>query len=102
MTVPNDIRVARGTTAYELLNQLVELYPHMQIYFDVNGVFNYGYIPYDDSNQMSIVANDDLWKDVLIDYSISNDFQNVKIIFMFMEQLTMLALIMLTGLQKLL
>lgn len=78
LTVPNDIRVARGTTAYELLNQLVELYPHTQIYFDVNGVFNYGYIPYDDSNQMSIVANDDLWKDVLIDYSISNDFQNVK------------------------
>lgn len=78
LTVPNDIRVARGTTAYELLNQLVELYPHTQIYFDVDGVFRYGYIPYDDSNQMSIVANDDLWKDVLIDYSISNDFQNVK------------------------
>ena len=78
LTVPNDIRVARGTTAYELLNQLVELYPHTQIYFDVDGVFRYGYIPYDDSNQMSIIANDDLWKDVLIDYSISNDFQNVK------------------------
>nr|DAH38525.1 MAG TPA: tail protein [Caudoviricetes sp.] len=78
LTVPNDIRVARGTTAYELLNQLVELYPHTQIYFDVDGVFRYGYIPYDDSNQMSIVANDDLWKDVLIDYNISNDFQNVK------------------------
>lgn len=78
LTVPNDIRVARGTTAYELLNQLVELYPHTQIYFDVDGVFRYGYIPYDDSNQISIVANDDLWKDVLIDYSVSNDFQNVK------------------------
>lgn len=78
LTVPNDIRVARGTTAYELLNQLVELYPHTQIYFDVDGVFRYGYVPYDDSHQMSIVANDDLWKDVLIDYSVSNDFQNVK------------------------
>ena len=78
LTVPNDIRVARGTTAYELLNQLVELYPHTQIYFDVDGVFNYGYIPYNDSNQMSIIANDDLWKDTLIDYSVSNDFQNVK------------------------
>lgn len=78
LTVPNDIRVARGTTAYELLNQLVELYPHTQIYFDVDGVFRYGKVPYDDSNQMSIIANDDLWKDVLIDYSISNDFQNVK------------------------
>lgn len=78
LTVPNDIRVARGTTAYELLNQLVELYPHTQIYFDVDGVFRYGKIPYDDSNQMSIIANDDLWKDTLIDYSVSNDFQNVK------------------------
>ena len=78
LTVPNDIRVARGTTAYELLNQLVELYPHTQIYFDVDGVFRYEYIPYDDSNQMSIVANDDLWKDVLIDYSVSNDLQSVK------------------------
>lgn len=78
LIVPNDIRVARGTTAYELLNQLVELYPHTQIYFDVDGVFNYGYIPYNDSNQMSIVANDDLWKDVLIDYGVSNDLQNVK------------------------
>lgn len=78
LTVPNDIRVARGTTAYELLNQLVELYPHTQIYFDVEGVFNYGYIPYNDSNQMSIIANDDLWKDVLIDYNVSNDLQNVK------------------------
>lgn len=78
LTVPNDIRVARGTTAYELLNQLVELYPHTQIYFDVDGVFRYRKVPYDDSNQMSIIANDDLWKDVLIDYSISNDFQNVK------------------------
>lgn len=78
LTVPNDIRVARGTTAYELLNQLVELYPHTQIYFDVDGVFRYGYVPYDDSHQMSIIANDDLWKDVLIDYSVSNDFQNVK------------------------
>lgn len=78
LTVPNDIRVARGTTAYELLNQLVELYPHTQIYFDVDGVFRYGYIPYDDSNKMSIIANDDIWKDVLIDYSVSNDLQNVK------------------------
>lgn len=78
LTVPNDIRVARGTTAYELLNKLVELYPHTQIYFDVEGVFNYGYIPYNDSNQMSIIANDDLWKDVLIDYNVSNDLQNVK------------------------
>lgn len=78
LTVPNDIRVARGTTAYELLNQLVELYPHTQIYFDVDGVFRYGKVPYDDSNQMSIIANDDIWKDVLIDYSVSNDFQNVK------------------------
>lgn len=78
LTVPNDIRVARGTTAYELLNQLVELYPHTQIYFDVDGVFRYGNVPYDDSNQMSIIANDDLWKDTLIDYGVSNDLQNVK------------------------
>lgn len=78
LTVPNDIRVARGTTAYELLNQLVELYSHTQIYFDVDGVFRYGYIPYDDSDKMSTVVDDDIWKDVLIDYSVSNDFQNVK------------------------
>lgn len=77
---PNEIRVSRGTTAYELLSQLANLYPNMQIYFDVNGYFCYTSIPYglDTINEMSIIADDDLWKDVLIDYSVSNDFQNVK------------------------
>lgn len=75
---PNDIRVTRGTTAYELISQLVDLYPNMQVYFDVNGTFVYTVIPYDGSNRRSVVADDTLWKDVLIDYSVSNDFQNVK------------------------
>ena len=77
---PNEIRVSRGTTAYELLSQLADLYPNMQIYFDVNGYFKYTSVPYNlgTLDEMSIIANDDLWEDTLIDYNVSNDLQSVK------------------------
>lgn len=75
-TVPNDINVNIGGTAYEILSSLRDIVPNYQIYFDVNGIFHYERIPSGQNEQ--IMVNDDLWGSNLISYSVNTSFDNVK------------------------
>jgi hypothetical protein len=74
--VPYDITVDGGSSLYDLLKELVNLLPNYQIYFDVDGVFHYELIPNGESEP--IMVSDDVWKDILINYESSYDFENVK------------------------
>jgi hypothetical protein len=74
--VPNDITVDGGSSIYDLLNELVQLLPNYQIYFDVDGVFHYELIP--NGVAEPICIDDDIWKEVLISYDTAYDFENVK------------------------
>ena len=74
--VPNDINIDGGSSLYDLLRSLVDLLPNYQIYFDVDGVFHYDMIP--NGQNEPVMANDNTWKDILIDYNINYDFENVK------------------------
>lgn len=75
-TVPNDINVSIGGTAYEILSQLRDIVPNYQIYFDVDGVFHYEPVPSGVNEQIRVT--DDLWKNNLISYQINTDFESVK------------------------
>lgn len=75
-TVPNDININIGGTAYEILSQLRDIVPNYQIYFDVDGVFHYEPIPSGTNEQIRV--SDDLWKNNLVSYQINTDFESVK------------------------
>ena len=74
--VPNEINIDVGGTVYDILQQLLDIYPNYQMYFDVEGVFHYDKIP--TGYNEPIMVTDDIWENVLINYSIDYDFENVK------------------------
>lgn len=74
--VPNDIKIAVGGTIYNILKRLRDIVPQYQMYFDDDGVFHYELVPSGANEQ--IVADDDVFKDVLIGYSVNTDFEGVK------------------------
>ena len=76
-TVPNQITIESGGTVYDILKKLQEITAEQyQIYFDVDGVFHYDKVPNGVNDQ--VMVDDDIWNAVLIDYSVSNDFDNIK------------------------
>lgn len=75
-TVPYEIRVSSGGTFSQLLNDLINIVPSYQMYFDVNGVFNYNKIPSGYNEQIRV--DDDLWQSTLISYSSNTPFDVVK------------------------
>lgn len=74
--VPNDIVIDSGGTVYDVLVALRDIMPYYQMYFDVDGTFIYNQIP-TGQNEI-IVADDDLFKNVIISESINTDFSLVK------------------------
>lgn len=74
--IPTDIEFAQGTTVYDILSALRDIYPFYQIYFDVDGVFHYEHIPTDRNEP--IQADDYLWDNIVISEGVDVDFQNVK------------------------
>lgn len=74
--VPYDIEIDQGGTIYDILTSLRDILPNYEIFFDENGVFHYQPIPTGDDE--TIVADDDLFNEVLIDETIDTDFENVK------------------------
>ena len=74
--VPNDIKIAVGGTIYDILKKLRDIVPQYQMYFDDYGVFHYEPVPSGANEQ--IVADDDVFKEVLIGYSVNTDFEGVK------------------------
>ena len=74
--VPYDIKIDTGGTLYDILSKLRDILPQYQIYFDVNGVFHYELIPSGEDDP--VLVDDDIWDAVLIDESVSTDFESVK------------------------
>ena len=74
--IPNDLEFGQGSTIYDLLAGLRDIYPSYEMFFDVNGVFYYKPIPTGGNEPISI--DDSLWKNIVTEENISVDFQNVK------------------------
>lgn len=75
--VPQDINISSGGTAYDILTQLVSIADNYEMYFDVDGVFNYHKIPMK-ADEGEIVADHNFWKNILMSYNVSTDFESVK------------------------
>jgi hypothetical protein len=74
--VPYDMKFEQGSTWYNILNELRNILPNYQIYFDSNGVFRYEKIPYSLSDP--IMIDDDIWANNIISEQITVNFENVK------------------------
>ncbi len=82
-TVPLDMEFEQGVTVYEILAELRDLYPSWEIFFDIDGVFRYQEIPNGQNDEIlsedgTIIADDDLWNDIVIDEAVDVSFQDVK------------------------
>lgn len=74
--VPMDLNFNQGTTVYNMLSTLKDIYPNYEIYFDVDGVFHYNKIP--DGVNEPVQIDDTLWDDIVIGENSTVDYQNVK------------------------
>ena len=75
-TIPNDLEFSQGSTVYDLLAGLRDIYPDYEMFFDVNGVFYYKPIPTGQNDPDYV--DDSLWTNIVLSESIDVDFQNVK------------------------
>ena len=75
-TIPTDLEFSQGSTIYDLLAGLRDIYPGYQIYFDVQGVFHYEAIP--NGADDPIMIDDSLWNNIVTSEDLSVDFQSVK------------------------
>ena len=75
-TVPIELKFEKGSTVYDILVGLKDIYPNYEIFFDVDGVFHYQPIP--TGKDELVYFDDDLWNEIEIDESINVDFANVK------------------------
>lgn len=74
--VPYDIQIDRGGTLYNLLEELRDILPNYQVYFDIDGIFHYEPVPADEDEP--IIMTDSILQDVLIGEDINTDFESVK------------------------
>ena len=73
---PYEIKVDIGGTVYDILKQLSDILPNWQIYFDVNGVFNFNKVPTGDNEP--VLIDDDIWEATRLNEQVNIDFENVK------------------------
>lgn len=76
-TVPYDIKKDMGSTIYDLLVELRDLYAGWEMFFDVDGVFHWQQIP-DGVNEPVVLDFDQLTQSLIINDNIDVDFENVK------------------------
>lgn len=74
--VPMDLNFTQGTTIYNILSELKNIYPNYEIYFDVDGVFHYNKIPTGVNEPVQI--DDALWENIVFSENLAVNFQNVK------------------------
>lgn len=74
--IPNDLEFGQGTTVYDILKALADIYPDYEIFFDVDGNFIYQPIP-TGANEQSLFG-DDIWKYVVLSEELNTSFQDVK------------------------
>ncbi|MEG1855469.1 MAG: DUF5048 domain-containing protein [Acinetobacter sp.] len=75
-TVPYEILIDRGGTVFDILKALRDISPEYEMFFDVDGVFNYQLIPNGETDP--IILNNDVLDKTLISISNNVDFENVK------------------------
>ncbi len=73
---PYEIRIEIGGNGYDIINEILNILPNYQSYFDVDGIFHFEEIPSGINEQIFI--DDDIWERTLIDYTKSTDFTSVK------------------------
>lgn len=76
-TVPYDIKKEVGSTIYDLLVELRDLYSNWEMFFDVNGVFHWQEIPSGETEAV-LLDFDQLTQPIIINDGIDVDFENVK------------------------
>lgn len=75
-TIPIDLEFSQGSTIYDLLCGLRDIYPFYEIFFDINGVFYYKQMPTGDDDP--VLIDDTLWRNIVSAETIDVDFQSVK------------------------
>jgi hypothetical protein len=82
IVTPYEINISAGGCAYDIINELLNILPNWQAYFDVDGVFHFDRIPsgYQESERVKeqVMVSDDLWKATVVGYNIDYDTQNIK------------------------
>lgn len=76
-TIPYDIKKDIGSTIYDLLAEIRDLYSDWEMFFDVDGVFHWQHIP-DGENEPVVIDFDQLNQALIISDSKDIDFENVK------------------------
>lgn len=76
-TIPYDIKKDMGSTIYDLLSEIRDLYSDWEMFFDVDGVFHWQKIPSGDKEPV-VINFDELSQALIISDSIDVDFENVK------------------------
>lgn len=75
-TIPNDLEFNQGSTVYDLLSGLRNIYPNYEIFIGTDTVFYYKPIPTGEDDP--VLVDDTLWSKVVLSEQIEIDFQNVK------------------------
>lgn len=75
--IPYDIKKDMGSTIYDLLAEIRDLYSNWEMFFDTEGVFHWQKIP-SGENEPVVVDFDQLRQQLVISDSINIDFENVK------------------------
>ena len=73
--IPYDIEFGAGVTVFEIINELVNLYPAWEFFFDEEGTFICQEIPTCVSD--SVILDDSILSDLIISEPYSNSFSNV-------------------------
>lgn len=75
--IPYDIKKDMGSTIYDLLVEIRDLYSDWEMFFDVDGVFHWQQIP-NGINEPVVLDFNQLKQKVIISETIDVDFENVK------------------------
>ena len=75
--IPYDIKKDMGSTIYDLLVEIRDLYSDWEMFFDVDGVFHWQHIP-NGENEPVVIDFDQLSQALIISDSKDIDFENVK------------------------
>ena len=76
-TIPYDIKKDMGSTIYDLLVEIRDLYSDWEMFFDVDGVFHWQHIP-NGENEPVVIDFNQLNQALIISDSKDIDFENVK------------------------
>jgi hypothetical protein len=77
LIVPYEIKKDVGSTVYDLLVELRDIYSNWEMFFDTNGVFHWQKIP-SGEDEAVVLDFDQLSQPIIISDSLDVDFENVK------------------------